>query len=162
VTTAAATEPVAASAADVEASAVVPAPPADVFDFLADLSNHWVVADGMVEVLAIDHPHASAPAAGGRVRLRGPLGLRRTAVTTVERVEAPRLLVGSASVGRGTSAHVSWTLEPHPGGGTNVRLAARVERAAPLDRAALALGGRAWLERRFRGTLERLAAQFGA
>jgi hypothetical protein len=64
-------------------------------------------------------------------------------------------LSGTAEVGSGTIARVSWTLQP-AGEHTRVRLAATVERASVLDRALLALGGRRWLERRFAGTLQTL------
>lgn len=145
-------------AADVEATALVPAPAEDVFAFLADLGNHWIVADRFVEVVDL-HRGGDGRAGGGAVRLRGPLGLRRTVLTRVVAVKAPRLLIGTAEVGSGTRARVSWSLAGHLDT-TRVRLAAAVERAAPLDRALLALGGRWWLRRRFAATLEGLAAEF--
>ena len=89
---------------------------------------------------------------GGTVRMRGPLGLRRTAHTTVTAMREPRLLIGIAELPGGTRARVSWTLAGRLGQ-TRVRLAAHVEHAAPLDRALLRLGGRVWLRRRFRDTL---------
>jgi hypothetical protein len=39
--------------ADIEAAALVPAPPEDVFAFLSDLRNHWRLADRFVEVLTL-------------------------------------------------------------------------------------------------------------
>jgi hypothetical protein len=56
---------------------------------------------------------------------------------------------------------VSWTLAGRFGQ-TRVQLAAEVEQATQLDRLLLALGGRAWLRRRFAFGLERLAARFAA
>jgi hypothetical protein len=85
----------------------------------------------------------------------GPLGIRRAARTRVVESHAPTRLSGTAEVGSGTIARVSWTLQP-AGEHTRVRLAATVERASVLDRALLALGGRRWLERRFAGTLQTL------
>jgi hypothetical protein len=69
----------------IEAGTVVPAAPPAVFDFLSDLRNHWVVAGRWIQVVALD-----GDGDGGRVRIRGPLGLRRTAVTSVDQVQAPR------------------------------------------------------------------------
>lgn len=141
--------------ADVEASALVEASPEAVFGFLSDLRNHWRLADRFVEVLTLeasDGVHAD----GGRVRVRGPLGMRRTATTRVVAARAPRLMIGTADLGSGTRARVSWTLAPRFGS-TRVRLAAELERARPLDRVLLAAGGRWWLERRFASTLEQLA-----
>ena len=145
-------------AADVEATALVPAPPEEVFAFLDDLGNHWIVADRFVEVVDLHRPDGRR-AAGGAVRLRGPLGVRRTVLTRVVAVKPPRLLIGTAEVGERTRARVSWALAGHLGS-TRVRLAAAVERASRLDRALLALGGRWWLQRRFESTLEGLVAEF--
>jgi hypothetical protein len=144
--------------ADVEATALVPAPLEEVFGFLNDLGNHWIVADRFVEVVDLHRPGGER-AEGGSVRLRGPLGVRRTVTTRVVAVKAPRLLIGTAEIGDRTRARVSWSLAGHLGS-TRVRLAAAVERAAPLDRALLALGGRWWLRRRFASTLDGLVAQF--
>lgn len=143
--------------ADVEAAALVRSPPERVFEFLSDLRNHWRVADPFVEVLTLESSSGGAPD-GGTVRVRGPLGLSRTVHTRVAAARSPRLMIGTAEIGGGTRARVSWTLAPRLGD-TRVRLAADIERAGPLDRALLALGGRRWLARRFAGTLERLAKE---
>ncbi|HEX8741735.1 MAG TPA: SRPBCC family protein [Thermoleophilaceae bacterium] len=144
--------------ADVEATALVPADVEEVFDFLDDLGNHWMVADRFVEVVDLHRP-AGDRAEGGRVRLRGPLGVRRTVTTRVVAAKAPRLLIGTAEIGERTRARVSWALAGHRGS-TRVRLAAGIERASRLDRALLALGGRRWLRRRFESTLDGLVAEF--
>ena len=139
---------------DVEAVGIVPAPPEAVFEFLSELGNHWRIAGRMVDVVSLDEDGA-----GGTVRLRGPLGVRRTARTHVSAARAPRLLIGTAEVGSDTRARVSWTLAGRVGE-TRVRLAAHVERSSAVDRLLLRLGGRAWLQHRFRDTLEHLAARF--
>ena len=138
-----------------EALAVVAAPPAAVFAFLSSLENHWLVADRFVDVVSLDERNA-----GGVVRVTGPVGLTRTALTRVSEVEPPSRIVGTAEMGRRTRARVSWTLSGR-GESTLVRLSASVERASPLDRILLALGGRVWLERRFASAVARLAGQFG-
>ena len=144
----------------IEAVTLVPAQPDDVFAFLADLENHWRVADRLVEVLDLERD-GDGRACGGRVRLRGPLGLRRTAATRLAALRERRLIIGVAELDEETRARVSWTLAGRLNE-TRVRLAAEIETAAPLDRALLLLGGRQWLERRFAGTLERLAQHFAA
>jgi len=141
----------------IEASAVVPAPPAAVFDFLSDLRNHWAVAGRWIEVVALD-----GAGNGGRVRIRGPLGVRRTAVTSVDRVQPPERLEGVARLGR-TEAQVAWTLRERRGGAAaEVGLTAMLVRTSPFDRAVLALGGASWMRRLFAATLARLAARFAA
>lgn len=127
----------------------VPAPAEQLYALLADLREHWRLAGRWVIPLEL-------AADGGVVRLRGPLGIARTARTRVVEMHEPTRLAGEADLG-GTRAAVSWLLEPD-GEDTWVTLRADVLRATPLDRALLALGGRAWLRGRFRVTVERLAA----
>jgi hypothetical protein len=126
-----------------------------VFDFLSDLDNHWQLADGAISVVAVE------PGNGGRVRMRGPLGVHRTAVTTVDSVDPSRGMAGHARVGARTRARVTWELEQDGDpDATTVTLSAFVEEAAPLDRLLLAAGGRAWLESRFERILSTLAERF--
>jgi uncharacterized protein YndB with AHSA1/START domain len=144
------------AAAEIEATTVVPAPPDEVFEFLSDLSNHWRLVDRFVEVISLTGPDGGPPDSGV-VRLRGPLGVRRTVHTRVTASQSPRLIIGTAELGPGTQARVSWTLASRSGQ-THVRLAAQVEHAGPLDRLLLRLGGRSWLRKRFAFGLERLAS----
>lgn len=143
-----------APAADIEATALIPAPAEEVFAFLSDLSNHWRLANSHVEVLELDGDRR-----GGVVRVLGPLGLHRTARTHVTAAHQARLVVGVAELRGGTRARVSWTLAGR-GRVTRVRLAAEIEHASPLDRLVLMIGGRAWMRRMFDRTLGRLADRF--
>src|SRR5918912_3209707 len=135
---------------------MVPAPPERVFEFLADLRNHWRLESRFAELGGVG-------ADGGHVRVKGPLGISRSARTRVVEAKAAGTaaggvgtLRGRADVGRGTVGLVAWDLAPAAGGGTHVRLAATVERASPGDRALLALGGRRWLAHLFRRALQQL------
>lgn len=74
-------------------------------------------------------------------------------------VAPPHEMRGTGRIGRRTSGRVTWRLTEE-GAGTRVHLSAGVDDASPLDRAFLALGGRAWLERRFLDVLRRLAEGF--
>ncbi|MEA2439448.1 MAG: hypothetical protein QOH76_872 [Thermoleophilaceae bacterium] len=143
------------AAGEIEAVALVPAAPEEVFAFLSDLANHWRLVDRFVEVLSLE----GTPPDRAVVRLRGPLGVRRTVITRVTATRSPRLIIGVAELGEETRARVSWTLAGRLGQ-TRVRLAAEVEHAGPLDRLLLTLGGRTWLRRRFAFGLERLAERF--
>jgi hypothetical protein len=142
--------------AAIEAAALVPAEPEDVFAFLSDLGNHWRLAGCFVEVLELHSSRPGEPADTGTVRLRGPFGVRRVATTKVTAARPPRLMIGTAEVEGGTRARVSWTLARRLGE-TRVRLAAEIDHSSGLDRLLLALGGRRWLERRFEETLAVLA-----
>jgi uncharacterized protein YndB with AHSA1/START domain len=148
------------STPDIEAAGLVPASPEEVFDFLSDLANHWLLVDRFVDVIELTG-RPDGPADSGLVRLRGPFGVRRTVRTRVTASRRPRLIIGTAELGAGTRARVSWTLAGRLGQ-TRVRLAAEIEHADRLDRLMLRLGGRSWLERRFAYGLERLAKRFAA
>lgn len=139
----------------IEATASVAATPEEVFDFLSDLENHWRLVDRFVEVSEL-----AGDGDGAVVRLRGPLGVRRTVRTRVTETRRPGLIVGVAQLRGSTRARVTWTLEPAAAGRTHVGLAASVEQAALLDRLLLALGGRVWMRRRFAHGLRRLAARY--
>jgi hypothetical protein len=136
----------------IAASRVVRASPEAVFAFLSDLENHWKLTGRWVEAVALNH-------SDGSVRIHGPLGLRRTARTTVVDSAPSHVIHGTAELSGGTRALVAWELSEDVGG-TAVRLSAEVERAALPDRLLLTLGGRAWMARRFDAILERLDQQF--
>jgi hypothetical protein len=128
----------------------VEASPQAIHAFLADLSNHRHLTDRYLRLRDV------APGGrGGHIVVGTPLGLRRTAKTEVTTVRAPFRFGGTAMIGRRTSARVDWTIEPCDDG-ARVALRAVVLSAGPLDRALLAVGGRAWLRRSFRRALERL------
>jgi hypothetical protein len=143
---------------EIRASRLVNAPQGEVFDFLADLENHWRLADRFIDVLTLERVEGGR-AHRGRVRIRGPLGVGRTAVTQVLAADPPQRMVGVAEVGRRTRAFIRWKLDEREGG-TRVRLEATIDRLDWLDRLLLLLGGRRWLERRFRSVLDRLAEHF--
>jgi hypothetical protein len=132
------------------------APRGAIFAFLERLENHAALGGGSVELLLAEGPPATAGAA--LVRLRGPLGIRRTASTAILRTELPGSISGRATIGPQTRAHISWDIEPVPDGSA-VTLRATVEAAAPRDRLLLALGGRWWLRRRFASALTFLSDQ---
>jgi uncharacterized protein YndB with AHSA1/START domain len=143
---------------EISASGLVSASPERVFAFLSDLGNHWLLADRFVEVLSLDGA-ATGVASGGRVKVRGPLGLSRTATTRVVATQPTRSMTGTADLSGGTRALVRWTLTP-ANGGTRVELAARLQKAGVFDRLLLALGGRRWVRRRFGSILRTLANRF--
>jgi hypothetical protein len=136
----------------IAADDVVPASPEEAFEFLSRLENHWRLANRWIRVVHLEGPDGGQ---GGAVRIHGPLGLSRTARTTVLRADPPREMCGSAEVGSKTRARVTWTLIPE-GRVTRVHLRAEVLEAGALDRLLLALGGGAWLRAHFRSVIARL------
>ncbi|MCU1449847.1 MAG: hypothetical protein JWP02_2017 [Acidimicrobiales bacterium] len=113
----------------------------DVHTALADLDNHWQLADRFV-VLTDVHGPATART-GGEVWIRGPLIIRRRAELILEAVVWPTMIRGVAMVGAATSAAVVWTLRPADGGVT-VELSIDVVRAGRFD-ALMLRAGRRWI-----------------
>ena len=143
---------------DVVARRAVAASPAQVFDFLADLRNHWLLEDRFVELAGLDD-EGSSPL-GGWVRLTGPLGIRREARTRVLSAHPPAAgvpgrLAGRADIGARTTGRVSWEIVARADGGSLVTLAAVAERTSLLDRMLIACG-RWWLQRTFDHALANL------
>jgi hypothetical protein len=130
--------------------------PETAFALLSDLDNHWRLADRFVDVLRLRGPFGARH--GGEIRIKGPLGVRRTARTTITATRSPLLITGTAQFGRKTTAQVSWSLHPNPGG-LQVELAVDELSTGPLDRVLLAIGGRRWLGRRLAAALNQLACQ---
>jgi uncharacterized protein YndB with AHSA1/START domain len=130
------------------AERTVAAPPERVFDFLADLRNHWRLEQRFLELDELGED-------GGTIRLKGPLGLSRTVQTRVLEAERPVRVAGRAELRGGTVGLVAWDIRPS-GSGSSVRLSAEVPEASVLDRALLALGGRAWFRGLFRRALDNL------
>ena len=123
------------------------------FAFLAHLPNHWRLHDALTEVEATSETTA-------RVRLQGPLGIGRDALTRVEAAVEPERLRGTAEVESGTVARVAWDLTS-VGRGTRVRLSTTIERASLADRLVLLLGGSLWLRRVYRHALVNLEREVG-
>jgi hypothetical protein len=136
----------------IDAARTIAHSPERVYAFLAHLDNHWHLSDRWLRLV-----RTSADGRGGVIVLTTPLGLRRTALTTITTANAPGTFGGLVAVGRRTSASTHWKIEAHERG-SRVRLEAIVDQAGPLDRLLLALGGRRWLRWRFGQMLARLAA----
>jgi hypothetical protein len=67
---------------DIEVRRVVRAERGEIFAFLADLENHWSIADR--SLTSSSSPARPSRGPGGRVRVRGPFGIHRTAQTSVD------------------------------------------------------------------------------
>lgn len=144
--------------ADVLSVRALPADPARVFEFLADLHNHWLLEDRFVELGGLDPGDGNGPQ-GGLVRLKGPLGINRDARTQVLEAQPPTFgrpgcLAGRADVGTATTSRISWHIAAQDRGSL-VTLAATVERVSRLDRVLL-LFGRWWLQQTFDRALANL------
>jgi hypothetical protein len=154
-------EPVRRGSRRIHARKEVRVAPEVVYGFLASLDNHWLLTDRFVSLVRLHGPVRSRT--GGEITIRGPWGLRRHARTWLDAERnldadpnASRL-VGTAVVGRGTVARVTWGLTPSPVG-TDVELTASILAAGLLDRALLIVAA-GWLRRRFLAAIVRLEEQ---
>jgi hypothetical protein len=139
------------TAPTVSAAVLVPESPERIYAFLAELDNHWHLSDRYLRLESL-----RADRRGGRISIRVPGGIRRTARTKVTTAIAPHRLGGIATVGARTRAHTDWSIEPS-GSGARVSLQVGVSTSHGIDRLLLAVGGRWWLRRRFHRVLARLA-----
>lgn len=140
------------SVATVTAALTLAAPAGVVYDFLVRLPNHAVIGGRGLRLDSVSGDGRSA-----LISLHGPLGLRRTASTTVTVRHRPHRFGGTALVGRRTMANVHWAIDP-AGTGSRVTLTATIVRAGPVDRLLLAIGGRWWVTRSFARAIALLGA----
>ena len=137
------------AARTIECEAIVRRPPEVVFDFLAELDNHWLIAGRRLV-------SRRQPLPGGAVRVKfGPPGVRRWAISRIERAERPRLLEGTARTAR-SEGTTRWLLEPAGDGATRVRFVQEL-RPRPLDDRLLVALAAPWLRGQYRRALDRLS-----
>lgn len=134
----------------------LPASAQAVYGFLEPLANHALITGRRLRLEGV-----AADGLRARIVIRGPLGIRRTAHTTVTDLRPPSGFGGTAAVGRRTIAYVHWGIA-HTGDGSHVTLTATIVRAGVLDRLLLLLGGRWLLARSFDRAVALLASALAA
>jgi hypothetical protein len=127
----------------VTAAAVLTISAETAYEFLSHLPNHARIAGRRLRVESL-----ATERLGGRIAIRGPLGLRRTAVTTITYLTPPVGVGGTADVGRSTTGQVDWEIR-RLADGCRVTLTATILRVGVLDRVLFGMGGRWWLTRGF-------------
>lgn len=136
----------------VTAAAVLAISAETAYDFLSHLPNHARIAGRRLRVESL-----ATERLGGRIAICGPMGLRRTAVTTITYLTPPLAVGGTAKVGRTTMGLVEWKIRRQTTG-CRVTLTATILRFGVLDRVLFALGGRWWLTRGFERAITLLGA----
>lgn len=140
---------------EVRASRTIPASPEAIFAFLEEPDRHWQLLGRRLEPLRAYDGERS------QVRLRGPLGVRRTLWIQLAVARPPHELVGRVEAGGdATIGTVRWAIRaaaPGASGASVVELAARTDVAGWLDRLLLACGGARWLRRSLEHSLAALA-----
>lgn len=133
---------------DVSAARSISAPAERIFAFLERLEHQFELIGSRAERLP-------AEGAGLRVRLRGPLGIRRTVRASLTYARSPESIVGRAEARRGSRATVRWSIQ-RSDVGSWVQVIAHTDALGPVDAMLMRLGGRRWLARSLELALETL------
>jgi hypothetical protein len=134
----------------IRAEGTVTNTPEEVYAFLERLENHRLLGDEHLHMESLRDDRR-----GATISVRGPAGLRRTALTEVTTTQAPHRFGGTVTTTTNTRAGAWWTIEPNPLG-ARVSLNAAIAPRGIVDRVLLAVGGRRWLERRCERVVVRL------
>jgi uncharacterized protein YndB with AHSA1/START domain len=134
-------------------------PREQVFAYLVDIANHPEFSDHYLKDWRLTRIDSVGRGAGARFRVDAPCNRFGWADLTFIEVERPHRIV---AVGRGgkynrIKSTAIWTLDPAPGGGTEVELMVESDPPLPTDRLVEALSGRrGWFSRKSRRAMRRL------
>ena len=143
----------------ITSSVVINRPREEIFEYLADVANHWEFTDHYLREVHMTREDTYGVGAGMRFRLPTPLNRFAWAELTITDLEPPRRLVEKGRGGKYNRIRmvVVFTLEPAGGHGTRVTMTSETEPKYPSDRLMEALA-RGPLRRRQRKALNRLRA----
>src|ERR671917_2676389 len=136
-------------------------PREEVFDYLVDIANHPEFSDHYLKDWRLTRIDSVGEGAGARFRVDAPLQRFSWADMTFAVVERPHRIV---AVGRGGKFNrikttAIWTLDPAPGGGTELEFMVESEPSLPTDRVMEAISRQhGWFKRKARKALRRLQA----
>ena len=143
----------------IESSITVGRPRGEVFEYLADVANHWEFTDHYVREVHMTREDTYGVGAGSRFRVPTPLNRFDWAELTITDVDDQRRIVQKGRGGKYNRIRIVsiWTLEPAHGGATRVTLTTETQPHFPSDKLMEALGKRR-LKRGQRKSLKRLRA----
>jgi uncharacterized protein YndB with AHSA1/START domain len=141
----------------ITSSVVVDRPREEVFEYLADIANHWEFTDHYIREVHMTREDTYGIGAGMRFRVPTPLNRFDWAEVTITDADPPRRIVEKGRGGKYNRIRMVlvYTLEPAGGHGTRVTLTTETEPKYPSDRLMEALA-RGPLKRRQRKALKRL------
>lgn len=141
----------------ITASVVVDRPREEVYEYLADIANHWEFTDHYVREVHMTREDTFGVGAGMRFRVPTPLNRFDWAEVTITDVEAPRRIVEKGRGGKYNRIRmvVVYELEVAGPHGTRVTLTTETQPKYPSDRIMEAFA-RGPLRRRQRKALKRL------
>ena len=149
----------AAAVDPVHATVTIDRPREEVFAYLADIANHPEFTDHYLKEWRLTRVDSVGRGAGARFRYEAPLQRFSWGDMTFVEVEPPHRIVALGRAGKYNRIKTTaiWTLDPAPGGGTDVDLMLESEPPLPTDRLMEAISGqRGWFKRNTRKALRRL------
>jgi len=143
----------------VSVSVRIDRPREEVFAYLADVANHAEFSDHYLTSWRLTRIDSFGRGAGARFKIEIPLQRFSWGDMTFVEVERPHRIVAVGRSGKFNRIKTTaiWTLDPAPGGGTEIEYMYESEPALATDRfMEIASGQRGWFKRKLRKTMQRL------
>jgi uncharacterized protein YndB with AHSA1/START domain len=133
-------------------------PREDVFEYLADISNHAEFTDHYLIDWHLTREDPYGRGAGARFKVKAPLNRFPWADMTLAEVQPPYRIVERGRGGKYNRIRMlgTYTLEQGPSGTTRVQYTFESVPVMPSDRLLEALGGRSWSRRQAARAMRRL------
>jgi hypothetical protein len=139
-------------------STTISRPREEVFEYLSDIANHAEFSDHYLVDWHLLREDPRGVGAGARFRVNAPLNRFSWADLTISELQRPFRILERGRGGKYNRIRIVaiYTLQPAPGGGTQVDLTLETETALPSDRLMDAMGGRSWMRRKSARAMRRL------
>jgi uncharacterized protein YndB with AHSA1/START domain len=139
-------------------STTISKPREEVFEYLADISNHAEFTDHYLVDWRLLREDSYGKGAGARFRVKAPLNRFAWADMTLAELAPPYRIVEKGRGGKYNRVRMlgTYTLSPGAAGTTKVEYTLETEPALFSDRLLEALGGRAWTRRQAAKAMRRL------
>jgi uncharacterized protein YndB with AHSA1/START domain len=138
--------------------ATIARPREEVFEYLADISNHAEFSDHYLVDWHLTREDPYGKGAGARFRVKAPFNRFPWADMTLAEVQRPYRIVAHGRGGKYNRIRMlaTYTLDLGSGGTTRVQYTFESEPVMPSDRLLEALGGRSWRKRQAARAMRRL------
>jgi len=139
-------------------STTISKPREEVFEYLADISNHAEFTDHYLVDWHLTREDPYGRGARARFRVKAPLARFSWADVTFADVQPPYKIVEHGRGGKYNRIRMlgTYTLSPAPSGTTKVEYTLETVPVMPSDRLMEALGGRTWSKRQASRAMRRL------
>jgi uncharacterized protein YndB with AHSA1/START domain len=139
-------------------STTISRPREEVFEYLADISNHPEFSDHYLTNWHLTREDPYGAGAGARFKIKAPLSRFSWADMTLAEVQPPFKIVERGRGGKYNRIRMlgTYTLSPGPGGTTRVEYTLETEPAMLSDRLMEVVAGRNWTRRQAAKAMRRL------